>query len=64
MDAMRIAAPHSGWRWPLVYGKFSCTKETHASEDRHPELSVKDKETVNVPVRQDRRDSCGVACWY
>ena len=34
----------------LVYGGFSYTKETHEAKIDSLELSVKDKETVNVPV--------------
>jgi len=34
----------------LVYGGFSYTKETHEAKIGPLELSVKDKETVNVPV--------------
>ena len=34
----------------LVYGSFSYTKETHQAKVGPIELSVKDKETVNVPV--------------
>jgi hypothetical protein len=34
----------------LAYGKFSYTKETHEAKVGPLELSVKDKETVNVPV--------------
>ena len=34
----------------LVYGSFSYTKETHQAKLGSLELSVKDKETVNVPV--------------
>jgi hypothetical protein len=34
----------------LVYGGFSYTKETHEAKVGPIELSVKDKETVNVPV--------------
>ena len=34
----------------LVYGSFSFTKETHEAKIGSLELSVKDKETVNVPV--------------
>ena len=34
----------------LVYGKFSYTKETHEAKVGPVEISVKDKETVNVPV--------------
>jgi TRAP-type C4-dicarboxylate transport system permease small subunit len=34
----------------LAYGSFSYTKETHKATLGPIELSVKDKETVNVPV--------------
>jgi hypothetical protein len=34
----------------LVYGGFSYTKETHQAKLGPIELSVKDTETVNVPV--------------
>ena len=34
----------------LAYGQFSYTKETHDAKMGPIELSVKDKETVNVPV--------------
>ncbi len=34
----------------LAYGKFSYTKETHEATIGSLELSMKDKETVNVPV--------------
>jgi TRAP-type C4-dicarboxylate transport system permease small subunit len=34
----------------LVYGGFSYTKETHEVKLGPIELSVKDKQTVNVPV--------------
>jgi hypothetical protein len=34
----------------LVYGSFSWTKETHQAKLGPIELSVKEKETVNVPV--------------
>ena len=34
----------------LAYGKFSYTKETHEAKIGSLELSVTDKETVNVPV--------------
>jgi TRAP-type C4-dicarboxylate transport system permease small subunit len=33
----------------LVYGSFSYTKETHEAKIGPLELSVKEKETVNVP---------------
>ena len=34
----------------LVYGGFSYTKTTHEAKLGPIELSVKDKETVNIPV--------------
>ena len=34
----------------LAYGSFSYTKETHEAKIGSLELSVKDRETVNVPV--------------
>jgi hypothetical protein len=34
----------------LVYGSFSYTKETHQAKLGPIELSIKEKETVNVPV--------------
>ena len=34
----------------LVYGGFSYTKETHEAKIGALELTMKDKETVNVPV--------------
>jgi multidrug transporter EmrE-like cation transporter len=34
----------------LVYGKFSYTKATHEAKLGPLELSVKEKETVNVPM--------------
>ncbi len=34
----------------LIYGGFSYTEETHDVEIGELELSIKDKETVNVPV--------------
>jgi uncharacterized membrane protein YidH (DUF202 family) len=34
----------------LVYGSFSYTKETHQANLGPIELSVKDKQTVNIPV--------------
>lgn len=34
----------------LAYGSFSYTKETHDLKVGPIELSVKDKETVNVPI--------------
>lgn len=34
----------------LVYGSFTYTKETHQAKLGPIELSIKDKETVNIPV--------------
>jgi hypothetical protein len=34
----------------VMYGKFSYTKETHETKLGPIELSVKEKETVNVPA--------------
>ncbi|HWR98859.1 MAG TPA: hypothetical protein VN317_10600 [Candidatus Methanoperedens sp.] len=34
----------------LAYGSFTYTKDTHTSKLGPIEISVKDKETVNVPV--------------
>ena len=34
----------------LAYGSFSFTKETHEAKIGPLELSVRDKQTVNVPV--------------
>jgi uncharacterized membrane protein YidH (DUF202 family) len=34
----------------LAYGSFTYTKETHKAKVGPMEFSVKDKETVNVPV--------------
>ena len=34
----------------LVYGSFSYTKETHEAKLGPIEMSVKEKETVNIPV--------------
>jgi uncharacterized membrane protein YidH (DUF202 family) len=34
----------------LAYGSFTYTKETHQAKLGPIELSVKDKETVNIPV--------------
>ncbi len=34
----------------LVYGKFSYTKDTHSAKIGPLDLSVKEKETVNIPV--------------
>ena len=34
----------------LIYGSFTYTKETHQAKLGPIELSVKDKETVNIPI--------------
>jgi hypothetical protein len=34
----------------LAYGSFSFTKETHEAKIGPLELSVKEKETINIPV--------------
>lgn len=34
----------------LIYGGFTYTKETHQAKIGPIELSVKDKETVNIPM--------------
>ena len=34
----------------LVYGSFSYTKKTHEAKLGSIELSIKEKQTVNVPV--------------
>lgn len=44
-----IAAGILGW----AYGSFSYTKETHEAQSSLFELSLKDKQTVNVPVWTD-----------
>jgi TRAP-type C4-dicarboxylate transport system permease small subunit len=52
MSAIRIAAIALivAGTLGLVYGGFSYTKETHEAKIGSLELSVKDKETVNVPM--------------
>jgi TRAP-type C4-dicarboxylate transport system permease small subunit len=52
MDASRIAALAliAAGVLALVYGGFSYTKETHHATLGPIELSVKDRETVNVPM--------------
>jgi hypothetical protein len=46
MGILLIAAGAAG----LVYGSFSYTKETHEAKVGSIELSVKEKETIDVPV--------------
>ena len=52
MNAVRIAAMALivAGILGLVYGKFSYTKETHEAKLGPLEFSIKDKETVNVPL--------------
>lgn len=52
MDAIRMAALAliAAGVLALVYGGFSYTKETHHASVGPIELSVKDRETVNVPM--------------
>jgi TRAP-type C4-dicarboxylate transport system permease small subunit len=52
MNAMKIVALLliAGGIVGLVYGGFTYTKTTHDAKIGPLELSVKDKETVNVPV--------------
>jgi TRAP-type C4-dicarboxylate transport system permease small subunit len=52
MNAVRIAALVLivAGLLGLVYGSFTYTKETHKAQLGSLELSVKDKETVNVPL--------------
>ena len=52
MDAVKIAAIIliGAGILGLVYGSFSYTKETHQAKLGPIDLSVKEKETVNVPV--------------
>ena len=52
MNAVKIAAIVLilGGALGLAYGSFSFTKETHEAKLGPIELSVKEKQTVNVPV--------------
>ncbi|MCL4791190.1 MAG: hypothetical protein KJ040_03970 [Gammaproteobacteria bacterium] len=52
MDAMRITAVALlvAGVLALVYGNFSYTKETHEAKIGSLELSVTDRETVNIPA--------------
>jgi TRAP-type C4-dicarboxylate transport system permease small subunit len=52
MNAMKMLAMVLivGGVLALVYGGFSYTRETHEAKLGPIELSVKDKQTVNVPV--------------
>jgi hypothetical protein len=50
----------------LVYGSFSYTKETHEAKVGPIELTMKNKETVNIPVWAEEldvsRDLPGTPC--
>ncbi len=52
MNALKIVAIALivGGALGLVYGSFSYTKDTHTANLGPLSLSVKEKETVNVPV--------------
>ena len=52
MSALRIAAVALivAGILGLIYGGFSYTKETHEAKIGPLELSIKDKERVNVPI--------------
>jgi hypothetical protein len=52
MNAIRMAAIVliAAGVLALVYGGFTYTKETHEMKIGPIELSVKDKETVNIPI--------------
>lgn len=52
MNALKIAAIALivAGALSLVYGSFSYTKETHEATLGPIKLSVKEKETINVPV--------------
>ena len=52
MDAIKMVAIAliAGGVLALVYGGFTYTKETHEMKIGPIELSIKDKETVNIPI--------------
>ena len=52
MDALKAIAVALilGGALALVYGGFTYTKDTHEAKIGPIELSVKDKETVNIPI--------------
>lgn len=52
MNAIRILAIVLivGGSLGLVYGSFTYTKDTHATKLGPIELSVKDRETINIPA--------------
>ena len=53
MDAIKIAAVAliAAGILGLVYGSFTYTKETHEAKFGPIEMSVKERGTVNIPVR-------------
>lgn len=46
----------------LAYGGFSYAKETHNLKLGPVEMSIKDKETVNVPIWGGVGRSCSAGC--
>jgi uncharacterized membrane protein len=52
MNAVKVAAIVliAGGVLGLVYGSFSYTKETHEAKLGPIELSVKDRQTISIPV--------------
>ena len=52
MDAIKMVAIAliAGGVLALVYGGFTYTKETHEMKIGPIEMSIKDKETVNIPI--------------
>jgi hypothetical protein len=52
MNAVKLAAIVliAGGLLGLVYGGFSYTKETHEAKLGPIELSVRDRQTINIPV--------------
>jgi uncharacterized membrane protein YidH (DUF202 family) len=52
MNAVKLAAIVliAGGILGLVYGGFSYTKETHEAKLGPIELSVRDRQTINIPV--------------
>ena len=52
MDAIKVIAFALilGGVLGLAYGGFTYTKETHEAKLGPIELSIKDKETVNIPI--------------
>ena len=52
MDAMKVVAIAliAAGVLALVYGGFTYTKDTHEMKIGPIEMSIKDKETVNIPI--------------